>query len=57
MVAGKPLRIAWTLFAAWVQDGSRKVLTSTSFDRSLSDHFLRDYLGTPPEISVTERPA
>ena len=57
MVAGKPLRIAWTLFDAWVQDGSRKVLTSTSFDRSLADHFLRDYLGTPPEISVTERPA
>jgi hypothetical protein len=47
----------WTLFAAWVQDGSLKVLTSTSPDRSLANHFLRDYLGNPPEISVTERPA
>ena len=44
-----------SLFAAWVQDGSLKVLTSASADRSLADHFLRDYLGTPPVIPVTER--
>ena len=42
------------LFAAWVQDGSLMVLTSASFDRTLADHFLRDYLGTPPAISVTK---
>jgi hypothetical protein len=44
-----------SLFAVWVQDGSLKVLTSASVDRSLADHFLRDYLGTPPAIPVTER--
>jgi hypothetical protein len=54
-----------SLFAVWVQDGSLKVFQGgfriqvgddfNSLDRSLADHFLRDYLGTARAIPAAER--
>jgi hypothetical protein len=42
----------WGVFAAWVDEGSLNVLTAS--DRSLANHFLQDYLGTPPSLPITE---